>query len=168
MRSLIYATSALLAAVIGQPSLAHAIVVIEGPMTVCFQHSIFHMNADEKIDDWKLGIDELSVRIVGPNGWSHTVVETYARRVPPGSLTLVSTKGNTKRYRMGDSGNYVIFARPDPSDSRERPLLFGSGPPDNDNDNAFYSRFEVVDRGTVKCGYGFLHSAFVEDGLKPD
>jgi hypothetical protein len=164
MRPAFSAASILLfTAMVALPSIAQAQRdPIKGPMTICFPHSVFRMNADENIDDWKIDYEEVSVRVVGRHGWSHMIMETYARVVDPTSLTLVSTKGNTRRYRQGDSGSYVIFVRPNPDSPRERPLIFGSGPPDGNNDDAFYSRFEVIDPNTVKCGHSFLSGVFLE------
>ncbi len=168
MKPILSAASIFLTALASLPSAAQTQrEPVKGPIAICFKYSVFHMNAEEKIDDWKLGIHEVSVRVVGPNGWSHMITETEYRRVDFASLKLVSRKGKTRRYREGDSGNYVIFARWEPSDPREKPLLFGSGPPDGHNDDAFYSRLEVTDPNTVKCGHSFLYGLFFEEDLKP-
>ncbi|MBT2186598.1 hypothetical protein [Sphingobium nicotianae] len=124
---------------------------------ICFRYGTFRLLADERVVDYKIGIDVTSVTI-GSRTDKITISESSAWPVPTQPREQLLAKGQTEIYRYGGAAHRYAVMAPAPGGMEAKPLIWLSVVPltGNGDDAAIYARVELRDPGTVKCQQSFV------------
>lgn len=136
---------------------------VEGPQLLCFKYSTFQLAKDERVKDFSLSPEEMSLTIEGPTG-VYNVAEGEIFAEPKHRGRRAAQRGQTSVYQINGKPRYAIYGLTNYSPNKDRLVIWlsGNGLSGNSKDKAIYSRFEVRDPEGAACGHVFTYSWFAE------
>lgn len=132
---------------------------VAGPKLVCFDYSVFSLEAGERIVDFSGSLEAIRIKIEGPFG-SYDIGESGNFALQNGRKQLVSSMGQTSVYRIfGPEWRYAIFGPSEFTQGTDKPVLLLAGAALRNGAHArnIFRRFEVRAPRPAECAQAFTY-----------